>query len=79
MIQGQKEAAEPREYAAYLLRLWRERGSQTTGWRASLQDPHSGERVGFSSLERLFDFLRRETGSPPERSESMAGSDNSGT
>lgn len=79
MTQGQEEIAEPREYAAYLLRLWREKSSQTAGWRASLQDPHSGERVSFSSVERLFDFLRRETGSRPELHESTAGSDKSGS
>jgi hypothetical protein len=59
-------------YVSYLLRLWREQGSASTGWRASLQDPHSGERVGFASLEDLFGHLRRETadeahGSRPEK------------
>ncbi len=53
-------AREPRDYAAYLLRLWRERTGESIRWRASLQDPHSGERAGFASLEELFEFLHRQ-------------------
>jgi len=56
-----KGSGEMPGYVSYLLRLWREKGGQTAQWRASLQDPHSGERVGFASLEDLFSFLRRET------------------
>jgi hypothetical protein len=67
MTQKRKVAAQPRDYAAYLLRLWREKGGELTRWRASLQDPHSGERVGFASLEELFVYLRRETGDLPEK------------
>lgn len=52
---------EARNYFAYLLRLWRESGGESARWRASLQDPHSGERLGFASLEDLLGFLRRET------------------
>ena len=59
--------AEARDYVAYLLRLWRETSGEASRWRASLQDPHSGERIGFGSLEELFDSLLRETGSLPER------------
>jgi hypothetical protein len=62
MTQGGTAGGGARDYAAYLLRLWRERGGGTTRWRASLQDPHSGERVGFASLEELFGYLRREIG-----------------
>ena len=49
-----------RDYVAYLLRLWRETGGKSNRWRASLQDPHSGNRVGFASLEELFEFLHRQ-------------------
>ncbi len=43
-------------YHSYLLRLWR---ADTVDrlWRASLEDPHTGERIGFASLEQLFAFL----------------------
>ncbi|MCE7985209.1 MAG: hypothetical protein DYG89_28895 [Caldilinea sp. CFX5] len=54
----------PREYLAYLLRLWRADGrapsGQATNWRASLESPQSGERVGFGSLAELFAFLTEE-------------------
>jgi hypothetical protein len=56
------------DYLSYLLRLWRvsedqsaQRGGRA-GWRASLQSPHSGERVGFAGLEELFGFLLQQTG-----------------
>jgi hypothetical protein len=60
-------AGEARDYVAYLLRMWREKGGELTRWRASLQDPRSGERVGFAGLEELFVYLRRETGDLLER------------
>lgn len=40
-------------YRSYLMRLWQVQGA----WRASLEDPHTGERLVFSTLERLFTFL----------------------
>lgn len=52
-------------YVSYLLRLWRERLGQTSLWRASLQDPHSGERVGFAHLDELFAYLRERTTPAP--------------
>jgi hypothetical protein len=58
----------PREvpgYYSYLLRLWREKGSASIQWRASLQDPHSSERVGFAHLDELAAFLREQTGMAP--------------
>lgn len=49
------------DYLTYLLRLWRMRGEGVAGWRASLAAPGSGERHGFTSLDDLFLFLRRQT------------------
>ena len=48
-------------YHAYLIRLWvaHEQGQQV--WRASLENPHSGERLTFTSLQRLYDFLQDQT------------------
>lgn len=37
----------------YLLHLWNCAGQ----WRASLEDPGSGERLGFENLEQLFAHL----------------------
>ena len=62
----------PLGYAAYLLRLWQETSGDTARWRASLQDPHTGERVGFACLVDLFEFLEDQTRSPapgPKRSD----------
>ena len=56
------------DYLSYLLRLWRDEDQehsqvkdQGACWRASLQSPQSGKRIGFLSLEELFDYLRCET------------------
>jgi hypothetical protein len=61
----QRGPGEVSGYYSYLLRLWREKGSASIQWRASLQDPHSGERVGFAHLNELVAFLREQIGLPP--------------
>ncbi len=45
-------------YVAYMLRLWRA-GSRDgiPVWRASLENPHTGERLVFGDVEGLFAFL----------------------
>jgi hypothetical protein len=58
-------------YHAYLLRLWRE--EEGMPWRATLQNPHTGEQEGFASVEQLISFIRGKTeaekssGSKPTR------------
>ena len=61
------------DYLSYLLRLRRvsgQRGSRTGAkravWRASLEDPHTGELHNFASLEEVFDFLRVQMGAASE-------------
>ncbi len=64
---------ESRDYASYLLRLWRvDQAPQidaaewtgalnfraSTAWRASLESTQTGERKNFGSLEELLAFLR---------------------
>lgn len=44
-------------YRSYLLRLWCAGREETACWQASLDDPYTGERIGFGSLEDLFAFL----------------------
>jgi hypothetical protein len=61
------------EYKSYLLRLWKVNGVGNEVWRASLEDAHTGARLGFSSLQRLFAFLEDQTGSIA-RSEANPGS-----
>ncbi len=49
---------EPTAYRAYLLRIWlNDQDGQGTRWHASLEEPHTGERLGFASLEQLFAYL----------------------
>lgn len=49
-----------RIYTAYLLRLWQTVNEDKLCWQASLQSSHTGKRVGFTSLDDLFDTLRKE-------------------
>lgn len=55
-----------RRYLSYLLRLRQESAGDLPGgdlplWRASLERPQDGERLGFASLVDLFAFLESET------------------
>jgi len=50
-----------RRYLYFLLRLWRVRQSGLDAWRASLEDPHTGKRRGFASLNELADYLQQQT------------------
>jgi hypothetical protein len=52
--------AERKRYFSFLLRVWlAEEGSQPQ-WRASLEDPRTGERQGFASLEDLCRYLNQQ-------------------
>lgn len=46
-----------RRYLSYLLRLWQIKEAGKTIWRASLEDPHTCERQGFSSPEAMLAYL----------------------
>lgn len=50
----------PRKYLAYLLRLWQVEENGLHVWRASLEDPDTGERRGFASLNLLAHYLREQ-------------------
>ena len=56
-------------YLAYMLRMWRVDTGRGHVWHASLESPHTGERVGFGSLEALFAFLTEKTEGTPLSSE----------
>ncbi len=45
------------QYLSYLLRLWQSGKDDATIWRASLENPITGERKGFANLQDLFAFL----------------------
>lgn len=53
------------QYFSFMLRMWRANGEGEAAWRASLESPHTGERIGFASLEELFIFLRQQAGVAP--------------
>jgi hypothetical protein len=62
-MQEFRESA-PRQHV-YILRIWETRSEQTDApatWHCSAQDPQTGERRGFASLEGLMDFLAGRTG-----------------
>ena len=42
---------------SYLLRLWHMEGLGDFEWRASLEIPETGQRIGFANLEQLFVYL----------------------
>ena len=49
-------------YLSYLLRLWNEDKQEVDSWRASLEIPGSGVRVGFKDLASVFTFIKEVTG-----------------
>ena len=53
----------PPRYRSYLLTFWEERSqgpAASAVWRFSLEDPRSGQRRGFASLEALTAALEEE-------------------
>ena len=51
-------------YRAYLLRMWCPEHEESGCWSASLENSQTGERVGFASLEELFEFLMQVSEQP---------------
>lgn len=49
------------DYLSYLLRLWRAGSADQPHWRATLENPHTGERQVFADLASLFAFLQEKT------------------
>lgn len=47
-------------YCSYLLRCVQQRGQNPPQWHFSLEDPRTGERRGFASLDALIAVLRYE-------------------
>mgnify|MGYP003702702521 CR=1 FL=1 len=64
---------EGQRYISYLLRLWQTESDEGLVWRASLENPQSGERLGFISLAELCAYLElqmrtseRQIAQPPD-------------
>ena len=51
------------DYYVYMFRLWR--GESDPFWRASLEDPHTGELRNFASPQRAFAFIEAQINQPP--------------
>lgn len=51
-------------YFAYMLRVWQASAGGSLSWRATLESPHTGERLGFPDMKSLFAFLDEKTSSP---------------
>ena len=47
-------------YFSYLLRVWRVVREDELIWMASLEDPRTGKRQSFTSLEDLYAFLLKD-------------------
>ena len=63
-------------YHAYLLRWWQAAGADglaDLAWRFSLEDPCTGERRGFASLDGLVAFLQAELAGRTEEPGPRAG------
>lgn len=60
----------PGTYLAYMLRLWRGVTGGVSTWRASLEDPATGERRGFADLDQLFGYLAKRTDQSPDEAPS---------
>jgi hypothetical protein len=62
-----------RGYVAYLLRLWQVDEGPEAPWRASLESPQTGQRLGFAGLGELFAFLEQVCQRTPGRPAPDAG------
>jgi len=60
-------------YLSYLLRLWQSSEAEKTAWHASLDDPRTGERLGFPSLEALFGYLQEQIGNTRSTEDTLEG------
>lgn len=62
-------------YKSFLLRLWPTHGADGIVWRASLEDAHTGTRIGFSSIRRLHEFLLDQTDATQNQPEAPSRTD----
>lgn len=54
-----------RNYHSYLLRLWRSSNEESAAWHIMLENPHTGERHGFTGFPNLTAFLSETIGQRP--------------
>ncbi len=69
------DSVRPLHYRSYLLRFWEEHSADSSlgvlppaeRWRFSLEDPHSGARLGFANIDQLVAFLEDQIQSNSKR------------
>ncbi|MBX2998736.1 MAG: hypothetical protein KF893_09530 [Caldilineaceae bacterium] len=75
----EKSPRAARRSHSFVLNLWQEGGALPNAppvWRFSLTVPHSGERIGFRSVEELTRYLQRWTHQQPASSTHTSEGDN---
>jgi len=63
-------------YFSYLLRIWLVGSQVPPTWRASLENTHTGERLGFVSLEAMYQYLDQKTCFQSEKNRSVRKEEN---
>jgi len=59
-------------YHSFLLRIWWVQVDEIPVWRASLENPFTGERKGFASLSELVVYLQAQvSGATDDRDEPL--------
>jgi hypothetical protein len=61
------------KYHSYLLRIWLVQVNGKSVWRGSLEDPFTGERMGFANLRELFIYLTTQIGEDDQDTDEMSG------
>jgi len=64
-------------YFSYLLRVWRVLRDDELIWMASLEDPRTGRRQSFTSLEDLYAFLLKDIRQINAQSQALTGNPSS--
>ncbi len=64
-------------YFSYLLRVWRVLRDDELVWMASLEDPRTGKRQSFTSLEDLYAFLLKDVRQITLQSQALTGNPSS--
>lgn len=55
------------DYKIYMLRVWNEEGMQNPNpLRVSVENPKTGNRIGFTDWESLISYLNRQTTNPKQ-------------
>ncbi len=57
----------------FIVRLWRESGTEQARWHGQVQHVQSGERVAFADESALLSFIRRWIGAQERDEESQKG------